>query len=72
MNSETNLAVKTSQLTRETTQVDPAAKENKPRAKAGRDTQTNSTLGHQAGKSGETVKSSRLGITPNAAQQKVF
>jgi hypothetical protein len=72
MNSETNVAVKASQLTRETTQVDAVAKESKPRAKAGRETQTNSTSGHQAGKSGETVKSFRLGITPNAAQQQVF
>ena len=53
--SETNGAgaveVKASQRTRETTQVALVAQEGKSRAKTGRNTQTNNTSDHQAGKS---------------------
>jgi hypothetical protein len=45
-NYEATGAVKASLLTRETTQVTPEAREGKPRAKTGRNTQINSTSGH--------------------------
>jgi len=45
--SEITGAVKTSELTRETTQVATAAKEGKPRSKTGRNTQTNSISDHK-------------------------
>jgi hypothetical protein len=59
----------------ETTQVTLVAQntqEGKPRAKTGRNTHTNSTSDHKAGKSGKTARGFELRNTPNVAQWHVF
>jgi hypothetical protein len=55
-NSETNRAIQAGLLTRKTTQVTHVAPEGKLRAKTGRNTQTNITSDHRAGKSGKAAK----------------
>jgi hypothetical protein len=62
--SEFTGAVKTSQLTREAIQVATAAKEGKPRAKKGRNTQKNSISHHKGGKPVKLLRlrASGLGI----------
>jgi hypothetical protein len=54
------VAVKASQLTRETTQVNPEAQEGKLRAKKDRSTQTNSTSDRQGHKPVKLFEASDL------------
>ena len=71
-NPDTNGAVKASLLIFESTQVTHVAQQGKPRAKTGRNIQTNSTSDHRAGESGLAVNAFRLSNKPYAAQWHVF
>ena len=66
-------AVKASYLTRETAQITPEAREGKPRAETGRNTQTKRTSDDKGGKPVKLLMVSDLKIhLANAAQPHVF
>jgi len=69
---QTACSIKFANLTRETTQVTTVTQEGKPRAEAGRNTQTNNTSDHKPCESGKAAKASDLATQRTRPHGKYF